>query len=137
MGPPWSGRGVELSQDYLTRHGEGGGFESSQDDSTPNGRGGGVKSWQDDLTPNGMGRVVKSSQDDSTPREAEGPRGDKTWDPSQRPATHVGRTDGGREGGTKTHPPPEKPWSKGQMVVTAQRGAARRDATERRRRKRR
>ena len=39
-------RGVELSLDDSTRHGEGGGVESFQDNLTPNG--GVAKSWQDD-----------------------------------------------------------------------------------------
>ena len=100
------GGGVESSPHDSTRHGEGGGVKSSQDNSTPNGRGGGVKSWQNDSTQNVTGGESSHHRTTRPPKRERDPGETKPWDPSQRPTTNGGRTDGGKGEGKKTHPPP-------------------------------
>ena len=61
----------------------------------------------------------------------------KPWETPQRPNTDRGRTDRGGGGGTKTHPPPDKPGSNRLMAVKARRDKAqRRRRTQRWRRQR-
>ena len=70
-----------------------------------------------------------------SPERSGGPRESKPWDPPQRPDPERGRTDAGREEGTKTHPRPNLTDSSRPMAETEGRhGARRRWRTRRRRR---